>query len=32
MQQGAIMYQVLLFHIYVELNMLRATHRPSSRA
>jgi len=26
------MYQNLLFHIYMKLNMFRATHRPSSGA
>jgi len=26
------MYQILLFHIYMKLNMFRATHRPSSGA
>jgi len=25
-------YQNLLFHIYMKLNMFRATHRPSSGA
>jgi hypothetical protein len=32
-QQDATMYKdVLLFHIYMKLNMFRATHRPSSGA
>jgi len=31
-QQDAIVYQNLLFHIYMKLNMFRATHRPSSGA
>jgi hypothetical protein len=31
-QEDAIMYPNLLFHIYMKLNMFRATHRPSSRA
>jgi len=26
------MYQILLFHIYMKLNMFRATHSPSSGA
>jgi len=26
------MYQTLLFHIYMKLNMFRAAHRPSSGA
>jgi len=25
-------YQILLVHIYMKLNMFRATHRPSSGA
>jgi preprotein translocase subunit SecY len=29
-QQDATVYQNLLFHIYMKLNMFRATHRPSS--
>jgi hypothetical protein len=29
-QQDATDYQNLLFHIYIKLNMFRATHRPSS--
>jgi hypothetical protein len=28
-QQDAIVYQNLLFHIYMKLNTFRATHRPS---
>jgi len=24
--------KILLFHVYMKLNMFRATHRPSSRA
>ena len=28
-QQDATMYQNLLFHVYMKLNMFRATHRPS---
>jgi hypothetical protein len=31
-QQDATVYQNLLFHIYIKLNMFRATHRPSSGA
>jgi len=31
-QQDAIVYQNLLFHIYMKLSMFRATHRPSSGA
>jgi hypothetical protein len=31
-QQDATMYQTLLFHIYIKLNMFRATNRPSSGA
>jgi len=31
-QQDATVYQNLLFHVYMKLNMFRATHRPSSRA
>ena len=31
-QQDATVYQNLLFHVYVKLNMYRATHRPSSGA
>jgi hypothetical protein len=31
-QQNAKLYQNLLFHIYMKLNMFRATHRPSSGA
>jgi hypothetical protein len=31
-QQDAMVYQILLFHIYVKLNVFRATHRPSSGA
>jgi hypothetical protein len=31
-QKGATMYQNLLFHICMKLNMFRATHRPSSGA
>jgi len=31
-QQDATVYQNLLFHIYMKLNMFRATHRPSSGA
>jgi hypothetical protein len=31
-QQDATIYQNLLFHIYMKLNMLRTTHRPSSGA
>jgi len=31
-QQDATVYQNLLFHIYLKLNMFRATHRPSSGA
>jgi len=27
-QQDATVYQNLLFHIYMKLNMFRATHRP----
>jgi len=26
------MYRILLFQIYIKLNMFRATHRPSSVA
>ena len=29
-QQDITVYQNLLFHIYMKLNMFRATHRPSS--
>jgi len=29
-QQDVTVYQNLLFHIYMKLNMFRATHRPSS--
>jgi hypothetical protein len=32
MQEDATVYQILLFHIYMKLNVLRATHRPSSGA
>jgi len=31
-QQDAAMFRNLLFHIYMKLNMFRATHRPSSGA
>jgi hypothetical protein len=31
-QQDTTVYQNLLFHIYIKLNMFRATHRPSSGA
>ena len=31
-QQDATVYQNLLFHIYMKLNMFRATHRPSAGA
>jgi len=31
-QQDAIVYQNLLFHNYIKLNVFRATHRPSSGA
>jgi len=31
-QQEATVYQNLLFHVYIKLNMFLATHRPSSRA
>jgi len=31
-QQDATVYQNLLFHIYMKLNMFRATHHPSSGA
>jgi len=31
-QQDATVCQNLLFHIYIKLNMFRATHRPSSGA
>jgi len=31
-QQDTTMYQNLLFHIYMKLNIFRATHRPSSGA
>ena len=31
-QQDATVYQSLLFHVYMKLNMFRATHRPSSGA
>jgi len=31
-QQDAAVYENLLFHIYMKLNMFRATHRPSSGA
>jgi hypothetical protein len=30
-QQDTSVYENLLFHIYMKLNMFRATHRPSSR-
>jgi hypothetical protein len=29
-QQDATVYQNLLFHVYMKLNMFRATHRPSA--
>jgi hypothetical protein len=29
-QQDATVYQNLLFHVYMKLNMFLATHRPSS--
>jgi len=29
-KKDATVYQNLLFHIYMKLNMFRATHRPSS--
>jgi hypothetical protein len=29
-QEDATVYQNLLFHIYIKLNMLQAKHRPSS--
>jgi hypothetical protein len=31
-QQDATVYQNLLFHVYMKLNLFRATHRPSSGA
>jgi hypothetical protein len=31
-QQDATVYQNLLFHVYMKLNMFRVTHRPSSGA
>jgi len=31
-QQDATVYQNLLFHVYINLNMFRGTHRPSSEA
>jgi len=31
-QQDATVYQNLLLHVYMKLNMFRATHRPSSGA
>jgi len=31
-QQDATAYQFFLFHIYMKLNIFRATHRPSSGA
>jgi len=31
-QQDATVYQNLLLHIYMKLNMFRAMHRPSSEA
>jgi len=31
-QQDATVYQNLLFHVYMKLNMFRATHHPSSGA
>jgi hypothetical protein len=31
-QQGATVYQILLFHICMMLNIFRATHRPLSGA
>jgi hypothetical protein len=31
-QQDATVYQNLLFHVYMKLNMFRTTHRPSSGA
>ena len=31
-QQDATVYQNLLFHVYMKLNMFRATHRSSSGA
>jgi len=31
-QKDATVYQKFLFHIYMKLNMFRATHRPSSGA
>ena len=31
-QQDATLYQNLLFHVYIKLNMFRATHHPSSGA
>jgi len=31
-QQDATVYQNVLFHIYIKLNVFRATHRPSSGA
>jgi hypothetical protein len=31
-QHDATMYQELLFHVYIKLNMFWATHRPSSGA
>jgi len=32
MKQDATVYQNLLFHIYMKVNMFRAIHRPSSGA
>jgi len=31
-QPDATVYQNVLFHVYMKLNMFRATHRPSSEA
>jgi hypothetical protein len=31
-QQNATVYQNLLFHVYIKLDIFRATHRPSSGA
>ena len=31
-EQDATVYQNLLFHVYMKLNMIQATHRPSSGA
>jgi hypothetical protein len=31
-QQDATMYQILLFHIYIKLNMFQVTYHPSSGA